>query len=71
MWLSVIKTTRMTQSGNRAEHHVAHANFPLAAWHPTTEVARADAKHEKCSNFQEDHVRSRLHSKNKDLLCDM
>jgi hypothetical protein len=24
-----------------------------------------------CSNFQEDHGRSRLHSKNKNLLCEM
>ena len=24
-----------------------------------------------CSNFQEDHRRSRLHSKNKNLLCEM
>jgi protocatechuate 3,4-dioxygenase beta subunit len=66
-----VKPTRMTQSGHRAKHRAAHAHFSLAARHHTTEVARADAKVENCSNFQEDHERSRLHSKNKNLLCEM
>ena len=56
---------------NRAKHRAALARFWLAARHPTTEVARADAKLENCSNFQEDHGGSGLHSKNKDLLCEM
>jgi hypothetical protein len=41
------RVQRMTQSGHRAKHRAAHAHFSLAARHPTTEVARADAKLEK------------------------
>jgi hypothetical protein len=37
----------MTQSGHLAKHRAAHAHFWLAARHPNTEVARADAKLEK------------------------
>jgi hypothetical protein len=41
------KRREWTQSGHRAKHRAAHAHFSLAARHPTTEVARADAKLEK------------------------
>jgi hypothetical protein len=38
---------KLTQSGHRAKHRAEHTHFSLAARHPTTEVARADAKLEK------------------------
>ena len=58
---------KWTQSGHRAKHGAAHAHFWLAAGHPTTEVARADAKLEKLQQLSRRPRRSRLHCKNKNL----